>query len=80
MWFCKNFILCLLNVRLVCNIILVIKDFVVDYVVDLLGIMEIWWYLKGDDVIIGEFCLSGYCFVYILRLVGIGGGVGFFYK
>ena len=44
------------NARSVCNKTLVIKDFVVDHAVDLLGIMETWLHLKGDDVTIGEFC------------------------
>ena len=62
--FCKNFTSCLLNARSVCNKTLVIKDFVVDHAVDLLGITETWLHLKGDDVTIGELCLSVYRFVH----------------
>ena len=62
--FCKNFTSCLLNARLVCDKTLVIKDFVVDHAVDLLGITETWLHLKGDDVTIGELCPSGYRFVH----------------
>lgn len=50
---------------------LVIKDFVVDHAVDLLGIMETWLHLKGDDVTIGELCPSGYRFVHTPGLVGV---------
>ena len=78
--FCKNFTSCLLNARSVCNKTLVIKDFVVDHVVDLLGITETWKHLKGYDVTIGEFCPSGYRFVHTPRPVGTGGGVGLLYK
>ena len=62
--FCKNFTSCLLNARSVCNKTLAIKDFVVDHAVDLLGITETWLHLKGDDVTIGELCLSVYRFVH----------------
>ena len=62
--FCKNFTSCLLNARSVCNKTLVIKDFVVDHAVDLLGITETWLHLKGDDVTIGELCLSVNRFVH----------------
>ena len=62
------------------NKTLVIKDFVVDHAVDLLGITETWWHLRGDDVTIGEFCPSGYRFVHTPRPVGTGGGVGLLYK
>ena len=62
--FCKNFTSCLLNARSVCNKTLVIKDFVVDHAVDLLGITETWLHLKGGDVTIGELCLSVYRFVH----------------
>ena len=78
--FCKNFTSCLLNARSVCNKTLVIKDFVVDHAVDLLGITETWLHLKGDDVTIGELCPSGYRFVHTPRPVGTGGGVGLLYK
>ena len=78
--FRKNFTWSLLNARSVCNKTLVIKDFVVDHAVDLLGITETWLRLKGDDVTIGELCLSGYRFVHTLRPVGTCGGVGLLYK
>ena len=78
--FCKNFTSCLLNARSVCNKTLVIKDFVVDHAVDLLGITETWLHLKGDDVTMGELCPSGYRFIHTPRLVGTGGGVGLLYK
>ena len=78
--FCKKFTLCLLNARSVCNNTLVIKDFVVDHTVDLLGITETWLNLKGDEVTIGELCPSGYHFVHTPRPAGTGGGVGLLYK
>ena len=78
--FCKNFTSCLLNATSVCNKILVIKDFVVDHAVDLLGITETWLHLKRDDVTIGELCPSGYRFVHSPRPTGTGGGVGLLYK
>ena len=78
--FCKNFAACLLNAQSVCNKTLVIKDFVVDHAVDLLGITETWLHQKGDDVIIGELCPNGYRFVHTPRLAGTGGGVGLLYK
>ena len=77
---CKNFTSCLLNARSVRNKTLVIKNFVVDYAVDLLDIMETWLHLKGDDVTIGELCPSGYSFVHTPRQAGTGGGVGLLYK
>ena len=54
--FCKSFPSCLFYARSVRNKTLVIKVFVVDHAVDLLGITETWLHLKGDDVIIGELC------------------------
>ena len=68
--FYSNFTSRLLNARLVCNKTLVIKDFVVENAIDLLGITETWLHLKGD----------GYRFVHTPRPVGTGGGVGFLYK
>ena len=78
--FCKNFTLCLLNARSLRNKTLVIKDFVVDHAVDLLGITETWLHLKGDDGTIGELCPSGYRFVHTPRPAGTGGGVELLYK
>ena len=72
--------MCLLNARSVCNKTLVIKDFVVECAIDLLGITETWLHLKGDKVTIGELCPSGYRFVHTPRPVGTSGGVGFLYK
>ena len=81
--FCKNFTLCLLNARSVCNKLLVIKDFVVDHAVDLSGITETWLHLKGDDVNVGfywralpewlPFCSHS-------GPAGTGGGVGLLHK
>ena len=56
---------------------MVIKDFVVDHAVDLLGITETWLHLKGDDVTIGELCLSVYRFVHTPDRRGLV-GVQFF--
>lgn len=78
--FNRLFIVCFINVRFVCNKILIIKDLIVDYKIDLMGIIEIWFWVDGSDVIFGEFCLNGYCFVYLFRLLGIGGGVGILFK
>ena len=78
--FCNNFTSCLLNASSVCNKTPVIKDFVVDHAMDLLGITETWLHLKGDDVTIRELCPRGYRFVHTPRPVGTGGGVGLLYK
>ena len=80
---CKNFTSCLLNARSVCNKTLVIKDFVVDHVVDLLGITETWLHLKGDDVTIGSYwrALPEWLpFCSLSGPAGTGGGVGLLYK
>ena len=58
---------------------MVIKDFVVDHAVDLLGITETWLHLKRDDVTIGELCLSVYRFVHTPDR-GTGGGAVLLYK
>jgi len=76
----NQFAACLINARSVCNKTLIIKDLVVDYKVDLLGITETWLRSEGCDVITGELCPSGYRFVHTPRLSGTGGGVGLLYK
>lgn len=78
--FNRRFTSCLLNARSVCNKTLIIKDFVVDYEVDLMGITETWLHLEDNDVIIGELCPNGFRLVHTPRPVGRGGGVGLLYK
>ena len=78
--FCKNFTSCLLNARSVRNKTLVIKDFVVDHAVVLLGIMETWFHPRREDVTIGELCLGGHHFAHTTRLVRTGESVGLLYR
>lgn len=45
-----------------------VKDFVVDFDVDILVFIEIWLRLYNmDDVEIGILCLIGYRFLYVFR-------------
>ena len=78
--FNRQFISCLIKARSVCNKTLIIKDFVVDYKVDLLGITETWLHMDGCDATIGELCPSGYRLLHTPRSIGRGGGVGILYK
>lgn len=78
--FNKLFTSCLINARSVCNKTLIIKDLVVDYNIDLLGITETWLGTEGNDVIIGELCPTGYRFAHTPRPLGRGGGVGLLFK
>ena len=41
---------CLMNARSLCNKALIVKDFVVDYKVDLFGITETWLHMEGSEV------------------------------
>lgn len=52
--FNRLFTACLINARSVCNKTLIIKDLVVDYKIDLMGITVTWLRPDGSDVIIGE--------------------------
>lgn len=83
--FCKEFYfvdLCLFNVRFVKNKILVIKDFVVENDIDMMVLIEIWFnFVDNDnDFFICDICLIGYKFIYILRVIIWGGGIGLLYK
>ena len=69
-----------MNARSLCNKTLIVKDFVVDYKVDLLGITETWLHMEGSEVTIGELCPNGYRLLHTPRSVGRGGGVGLLYK
>ena len=42
-----------MNARSLCNKTLIVKDFFVDYKVDLLGITETWLHVEGSEVTIG---------------------------
>ena len=78
--FYRLFTACLINARSVCNKTLAIKDLIVDYKIDLMGITETWLRADGSDVISGELCPNGYRFVHSPRSSGIGGGVGILFK
>ena len=69
-----------LNARSIRNKTLIIKDFVVDYDVDIAAITETWLRDNGDDLIIRELCPTGYKLVHKPRISCTGGGVGFLYK
>ena len=69
-----------LNARSIRNKTLIIKDFVVDYDVDITAITETWLRDNGDDLIIRELCPTGYKLVHKPRISCTGGGVGFLYK
>ena len=71
-----KFTSCLMNARSLCNKTLIVKDFVVDYKVDLLGITETWLHVEGSEVTIGELCPNGYRLLHSPRSAGRGGGVG----
>ena len=78
--FNREFTSCLMNARSLCNKTLIVKDFVVDYKVDLLGITETWLHVEGSEVTIGELCPNGYRLLHSPRSAGRGGGVGLLYK
>ena len=63
-----------------CKTFVIVKDFVVDYKVDLLGITETWLHVEGSEVTIGELCPNGYRLLHSPRSAGRGGGVGLLYK
>ena len=67
--FNKEFTSCLMNARSLCNITLIVKYFVVDYKVDLLGITETWL-----------LCPNSYRLLHSPRSAGRCGGVGLLYK
>ena len=76
----SQFVCSLINARSIRNKTLLIQDFVVDNLVDVLMITETWLSRCGDEVIIGEICPAGYKFFNQPRLVGNGGGVGLLCK
>ena len=78
--FNKEFTSCLMNAHSLCNKTLIVKEFVVDYKVDLLGITETWLHVEGSEVTIGELCPSGHRLLHPPRSAGRGGGVGLLYK
>ena len=79
--FNREFTSCFINACSLCNKTLIVKDFVVDYKVDLLGITETLLHMEGCEVTIGELCPNGYRFLHTPRLTGqAGAGVGFPYK
>ena len=69
-----------LNARSIRNKNLIIKDYVVDYDVDITAITETWLRDNGGDLITRELCPTGYKFVHKPRISGTGGGAGFLYK
>ena len=76
----SQFVCSLINARSIRNQTLLIQDFVVDNLVDVLMITETWLSRCGDEVIIGEICYAGYRFFNQPRLGGNGGGVGLLCK
>ena len=76
----SQFVCSLINARSIRNKTLLIQDFVLDNLVDVLMITETWLSRCGDEVIIGEICPPGYRFFNQPRLSGNGGGVGLLYK
>ena len=68
--FNRLFTACLINARSVCNKTLTIKDLIVDYKIDLMGITETWPRVDGSDVISGEPCPNGYRFAHLPRSLG----------
>ena len=76
----SQFVCSLINARSIRNKTLLIQDFVVDNLVDVLIITETWLSRCGDEVIIGKICPPAYRFFNQPRLSGNGGGVGLLYK
>ena len=70
------FVCSLINLRSIRNKTLLIQDFVVDNLVDVLIITKTWFSCCGDVVIIGEICHAGYQFFNQPRVSRNGGGVG----
>ena len=68
-----------LNARSIRDKTLIIKDFVVDYDVDIAAITETWL-RYNDDLIIRELRPTGYKLVHNPRISDTGAGVGFLYK
>lgn len=63
------------------NKIFFVKDYIVDYDIDIFVFIEIWFeFGDSDRLFIEEFILFGYCFFYNFRFIGCGGGVGMLFK
>ena len=77
---CVNF--CLLNARSINNKTTIIKDFVVENNIDLLGVTETWLQSDADnELIIRDLCPSGYPFHHVPRPGSTrGGGVGLLFR
>ena len=69
-----------LNARSIRNKNLIIKDYVIDYDVEITAITDTWVRDNGDNLITRELCTTGYKFVHKPRISGSGSGVGFLYK
>ena len=76
---CLNF--SLLNTRSLRNKTMEVKDFVVDFNVDILALTGTWLRPHNmDDFEIGTLCPTGYRFLHVPRKQGRGGGVGILFK
>ena len=73
---------CLLNARSINNKTTIIKDFVVENNIDLLGLTETWLQSDADnELIIRDLCPSGYSFHHVPRPGSTrGGGVGLLFR
>ena len=58
----------------------ILKQFIIDYGIDVLGLSETW--LSSDELpsTINSLLPDGFCFIHIPRPTGRGGGVGFIYN
>lgn len=66
-----------INLRFIRNKIFLLNDYVFEYNIDILVIIEIWFYDDNFDFYFCcDICFEGFLFSYVFRLFFEGGGVG----
>jgi len=77
----RHMSMCLLNSHSINSKVLFIKDYVVDYQIDILGITETWTKSDGEsNRVVNELSPRGYSFIHELRKKRSGGGIGLLYN